>query len=173
LLKAAPGAAFSLSLGHNLLLAGLLEWRFGTVMEPVPEQAILWLPLRRALFDGPLPVGVVLDSRQPPPWVDALLTFLRQIPGSDTRILPLANRGRSSSRRPAGQLFSRKGRLFRPAQDCLVRFGDAIAIDQTPEELEERPVSYLPPSWKPQLQGSHTWKESSVSQVIDGRRYVE
>jgi hypothetical protein len=78
--------------------------------------------------------------------------------------------------RSAGQLFWRKGRLFRPTQDCSVRYGYAITVNEitklTPSEFEEHPVSYLPPSWKPQLLGTHTWNESSVFQVIDGSRYA-
>ena len=79
--------------------------------------------------------------------------------------------------RSAGQLFWRGGRLFRPTQDCSVRYGYAITVNEvtklTPDEFEERPVSYLPPSWKPRLLGTHTWNESSSLQVIDGSRYPE
>lgn len=79
--------------------------------------------------------------------------------------------------RSAGQLFWRKGRLFRPTQDCSVRYGYAITVNEvtklTPDEFEEHPVSYLPPSWKPRLLGTHTWNESSISQVLDGSRYAE
>jgi hypothetical protein len=79
--------------------------------------------------------------------------------------------------RSAGQLFWRSGRLFRPTQDCSVRYGYAIAVNEvtklTPHEFEERPVSYLPPSWRPELLGTHTWNESSAFQVIDGIRYAQ
>jgi hypothetical protein len=79
--------------------------------------------------------------------------------------------------RSAGQLFWRGGRLFRPTQDCSVRYGYAIAVNEvsklTPHEFEERPVSYLPPSWRPDLLGTHTWNESSDFQVIDGIRYAK
>lgn len=79
--------------------------------------------------------------------------------------------------RSAGQLFWKNGRLFRPTQDCSVRYGYAIAINEvvrlTPQEFEERPVSYLPPSWTPGLLGTHTWNENSIYQVIDGIRYAK
>jgi hypothetical protein len=78
--------------------------------------------------------------------------------------------------RSAGQLFWRSGQLFRPTQDCSVRYGYAIAVNEvtklTPYEFEERPVSYIPPSWKSGLLGTHTWNESSAFQVIDGIRYT-
>ncbi len=77
--------------------------------------------------------------------------------------------------RSAGQIFWRDGRLFRPTQDCSVRYGYAITVNEvtklTPHEFEERPVSHIPPSWMPGLLGTHTWNESSSFQVIDGIRY--
>jgi hypothetical protein len=79
--------------------------------------------------------------------------------------------------RSAGQLFWRGGRLFRPTQDCSVRYGYAIAVNEvsklTPHEFEERAISYLPPSWRPDLLGTHTWNESSAFQVVDGIRYAK
>ena len=79
--------------------------------------------------------------------------------------------------RSAGQLFWHSGRLFRPTQDCSVRYGYAIVVNEvtrlTPHEFEERPVSYIPPSWRPELLGTHTWNESSAFQVIDGIRYAQ
>lgn len=78
--------------------------------------------------------------------------------------------------RSAGQLFWRDGRLFRPTQDCSVRYGYAVAVTEvtklTPSEFEERQVSYVPPSWRPDLLGTHTWNESSRFQVLDGKRFV-
>ena len=76
--------------------------------------------------------------------------------------------------RSAGQLFWHNGRLFRPTQDCSVRYGYAMTVNEvtqlTPHTFEERAVSYLPPSWTPGLFGTHTWNESSRWQVIDGIR---
>lgn len=78
--------------------------------------------------------------------------------------------------RSAGQLFWRDGRLFRPTQDCSVRYGYAITINEvtklSPHEFKERPVSYIAPSWMPNLLGTHTWNESAAFQVIDGMRYA-
>jgi hypothetical protein len=87
---------------------------------------------------------------------------------------PVSTSVRSS--RSAGQLFWRNGRLFRPTQDCSVRYGYGILVNEvtklTPDEFEERPVSYLAPSWSPDLLGTHTWNESSAFQVLDGIRYA-
>ncbi len=78
--------------------------------------------------------------------------------------------------RSAGQLFWRDGRLFRLTQDCSVRYGYGITISEvtrlTPREFEERPASYIAPSWRPGLLATHTWNENAAYQVIDGARCV-
>jgi hypothetical protein len=87
---------------------------------------------------------------------------------------PVSTSVRSS--RSAGQLFWRDGRLFRPTQDCSVRYGYAIALNEvtrlTSHEFEERSVSWVPPAWHPGLLGTHTWNESDRLQVLDGQRFV-
>ena len=76
--------------------------------------------------------------------------------------------------RSAGHLFWKDGRLFRPTQDCSVRYGYGMVVNEvtrlTESEFQERPVSYLSPSWRPGLLGTHTWNESSRYQVLDGVR---
>jgi hypothetical protein len=79
--------------------------------------------------------------------------------------------------RSAGHLFWRDGRLFRPTQDCSVRYGYAIRVNEivklTPDDFEERPVAWLGPSWYSSgLLGTHTWNESRRFQVIDGLRVM-
>jgi hypothetical protein len=78
--------------------------------------------------------------------------------------------------RSAGNLFWRNGRLYRPTQDCSVRYGYAIQVNEvtrlTPAEFEERAASWAPPVWRPGLLGIHTWNESSRLQVLDGLRWV-
>ena len=78
--------------------------------------------------------------------------------------------------RSAGHLFWRDGKLFRPAQDCSVRYGYAMVVNEvtklTPQEFEERPVRHVPPSWMPGLLGTHTWNGSPSFQVIDGLRHA-
>ncbi|MGJ5820944.1 glucosamine inositolphosphorylceramide transferase family protein [Paludibaculum fermentans] len=77
--------------------------------------------------------------------------------------------------RSAGHLFWRQGRLFRTTQDCSVRYGYGITVNEvtklTPHEFEEHLVCQIPPTWAPGLLGTHTWNESSAFQVIDGIRY--
>jgi hypothetical protein len=69
-LKAAPVASLSLSTGAYSSPFARSTMPFDAVMELVPEEAMLLLPFRRALFDGvqSLRIGLVLDSHQPSPW---------------------------------------------------------------------------------------------------------
>jgi hypothetical protein len=77
--------------------------------------------------------------------------------------------------RSAGNLFWRKGRLYRPTQDCSIRYGYGIQVNEvtrlTPTEFEEHAVNQVLPSWAPGLLGTHTWNENSKFQVIDGIRF--
>lgn len=79
--------------------------------------------------------------------------------------------------RSAGNLFWEHGKLFRPTQDCSVRYGYSIQMNEiirlTPTEFEERAVNWIPPTWGPELRGTHTWNESSCLQVLDGLRLVK
>lgn len=76
------------------------------------------------------------------------------------------------SSRSAGHLFWKDGRLFRPTQDCSVRYGYAITLNEvdrlTPTEFAEHPVHHILPTWMPGLLGTHTWNQSPHWQVIDG-----
>lgn len=100
-------------------------------------------------------------------WSDRLDGRWRLHPSS-----PLSSSVKNS--RSAGNLFWKDGRLFRPTQDCSVRYGYAMTVNEvlrlTPTDFEERPVTWVPPSWMPGLLGTHTWNESSQWQVVDGLR---
>ena len=77
--------------------------------------------------------------------------------------------------RSAGNLFWRNGRLYRPTQDCSIRYGYAIQVNEvirlTPTEFEEHAVNWIQPAWYPGLLGTHTWNESNQLQVLDGLRW--
>jgi hypothetical protein len=76
--------------------------------------------------------------------------------------------------RPAGSLFYRDGRLFRPAQDCSVRYGYAIVLNEvlklSKTEYQERAAETIQPSWRPGLLGTHTINANERYEVIDGLR---
>ncbi len=73
--------------------------------------------------------------------------------------------------RPAGQLFHREGRLYRPAQCCAPTYGAAVIFNEVlvldPEHYRERQVSRLDPTWDPNLDGCHTFNAAGGKQVLD------
>lgn len=86
---------------------------------------------------------------------------------------PISSSVRNS--RCAGNLYWKDGRLYRVTQDCSVRYGYAMTVNEvtrlTPSEFEERTVRQIRPDWAPGLLGTHTWNETSLWQVIDGFRF--
>ncbi len=86
---------------------------------------------------------------------------------------PISSSVKSS--RSAGHLFYHNGRLLRPTQDCSVRYGYGITINEitqlTTTEFAERCVDFIPPSWRRGLLGTHTLNSSGVFEVVDGLRY--
>jgi len=78
------------------------------------------------------------------------------------------------SARPAGRLFSWHGDLYRPAQDCSVRYGYAITLHKI-EQIDldcyrETEISKIRPTWAPKLVGTHTLNHADGLTVIDGLR---
>lgn len=75
------------------------------------------------------------------------------------------------SARPAGRLFLRDGDLFRPAQDCSVRYGYAIAINRIlrldTDHYQEVEVSRIVPEPSHNQLGTHTLNSSGDLTVID------
>lgn len=60
--------------------------------------------------------------------------------------------------RPAGRLFNSNGRLFRPSQDCFIRYGNGLRINEIvrldPEHYEEKCVREIKP-WSDEILGVH------------------
>lgn len=73
--------------------------------------------------------------------------------------------------RPAGPLFQARETLFRPAQDCSLRYGGAMAIHEitelSPGGYAEQIVDRIHPDWEPGLQGTHTFAYRPGLTVID------
>ena len=109
------------------------------------------------------------------PYMETLLFSSSRLDGPWTRhpASPVSRSVRSC--RSAGHLFWKDGRLFRPTQDCSVRYGYAITVNEitalTATEFEEHPVARVMPTWAPGLLGTHMWNETSRLQVIDGLRF--
>jgi hypothetical protein len=77
--------------------------------------------------------------------------------------------------RGAGPLFRSNGELIRPAQDCSVRYGYAIALNRvlhiSPSDYAEELIEVIFPKWRKDLLGTHTLSSSNAFEAIDGLRY--
>src|SRR5208283_1837879 len=81
-----------------------------------------------------------------------------------------------TSSRPAGNLFRLNGNLYRPSQDCSVRMGGAIVINQvtrlTPEQFHEEIVGRIEPTWAKRICGTHTINTVDKLTVLDCVSYA-
>ena len=79
--------------------------------------------------------------------------------------------------RSAGHVFRHGSRLLRPTQDCTVRYGYGMTINEitrlTPTEFEEHRVGFIGPHWRDGLLGTHTLNSTAGFEVIDGLRYQQ
>ena len=75
------------------------------------------------------------------------------------------------SARPAGALFYKDSKLFRPSQDCSYRYGYATVINEVFEmsttDYNEKPVSQILPKWSKDIVATHTLSHQNKLTVID------
>jgi hypothetical protein len=73
--------------------------------------------------------------------------------------------------RLAGRLFTRGGKLIRPAQDCAPGYGAAVVFNEIleldPIRYRERVLSRLAPDWDTSLDGCHTYSAAGGIEVLD------
>ena len=76
-----------------------------------------------------------------------------------------------SNARCAGKLFVRDGVIFRPSQDCSVRYGRGININRVTKlnsreycEIREQEIR---PDWNRKLKGIHTLNSDGAMMVVD------
>ena len=66
--------------------------------------------------------------------------------------------------RPAGNVFNENGKLYRPAQDCSIRYGYGIRIQEILEmsesEYVEREVEFIEPKWDKKIIATHTFSKA-------------
>jgi hypothetical protein len=78
--------------------------------------------------------------------------------------------------RPAGNVFSVDGRLYRPSQDCSSTYGGAVVINEivrlSATEFEERPAARIDPiADGPYPDGLHTLNAMGEGAVFDSKRF--
>ncbi|MFY0604916.1 MAG: hypothetical protein JXQ93_13335 [Flavobacteriaceae bacterium] len=74
--------------------------------------------------------------------------------------------------RPAGKIFIKNNKIYRPSQDCTGVYGSSININQIKTldrktYLEEH-ITNLKPEWDKEIKGIHTLNFNDHSTVIDG-----
>jgi hypothetical protein len=87
---------------------------------------------------------------------------------------PIKSDARSS--RPAGVLFEHGGSLYRPAQDCTVRYGHSIVVNRIERlgvtEFSERCAWRIEPRWRRGIAATHTLNAADGIAVVDGMRWL-
>jgi len=82
--------------------------------------------------------------------------------------------GDTAIARGAGPITRWNGRLIRPVQNCLIRYGYSMTLQEivqlSPTVLEERPLEEILPSWHPGLAGTHTFCPAGQALALDALR---
>jgi hypothetical protein len=75
------------------------------------------------------------------------------------------------SARPAGSLFMKDGKLFRPSQDCSKSYGYGFDLNEieilSETEYRERKIISIRPDWDKKIQATHTFANCGNLTVID------
>ena len=79
------------------------------------------------------------------------------------------------SARPAGRIFEENGKIFRPSQDCSLRYGYALNMNRitklSEDDYEEVLERKILPDWLPGLKRNHTINFGSNAAVIDAFKW--
>jgi hypothetical protein len=75
--------------------------------------------------------------------------------------------------RPAGRVFERNGRIYRPSQIDSPHYGYGTNLNEiirlTETEYEEKPVASIEPKWDKNITGAHTFNYGHGLTLIDAR----
>jgi hypothetical protein len=73
--------------------------------------------------------------------------------------------------RPAGRIFTRDGKLYRPSQDCSVTYGYGFDLNEilvlSENEYREECVVAVRPDWDKKISATHTYGTDGQFQIID------
>ena len=79
------------------------------------------------------------------------------------------------SARPAGKIFIKDNKIYRPSQDCSGRYGIAFSLCQivtlTETEYKEIQISKVEAKWESKIKGIHTFNFDQNITVIDALKY--
>lgn len=76
-----------------------------------------------------------------------------------------------SKSRPAGMIFHWQNEIYRPSQDCAIRYGYAVNFNRittlTPSDYKESSVGKINPHWDSRCLGVHTYNSDNSHVVLD------
>ena len=74
--------------------------------------------------------------------------------------------------RPAGNIFERNGKLYRPSQDCSKSYGYGFNLNEierlSETDYKEKLVKNIRPDWDTSIQRTHTYQFVNGLLIIDG-----
>jgi len=77
--------------------------------------------------------------------------------------------------RGAGRIFEEDGRLYRPAQDCLMGYGKSVVLREitvlTADAFQERTVARIEPDRARKQTALHTWNRSEEWLFTDAKQW--
>ncbi len=106
-----------------------------------------------------------------------LFLFYSDSPVSDDWVSHPMNPVVADSRkaRPAGKLFMDGGRIYRPSQDCSIRYGNSLNLNEiivlTETDYLEKEIYKNKPVWNKNLRGMHTFNTDKGITIIDAYSY--
>ncbi len=75
--------------------------------------------------------------------------------------------------RSAGGMFEYGGKLYRPSQDCLKRYGHRVLFNEVivinEQEYQEKTVTSIDPHWDKKIVATHTFSHQNKLTVIDAQ----
>ena len=170
--------------GKTYLIPESVENRTIDLYECV-EFPLQW-KFKKTLMDGVLAVDTTLLRHQGKwwmftgiaPWQKALpfvelhLFFADDLLAGSWRphprnpVIPQAN-----CARPAGSLFTREGKLIRPAQNCSKMYGYGVDFYQvvvlSETEYTEKRIESIQPDWNEKVLATHSYSQNELLTVID------
>jgi hypothetical protein len=116
----------------------------------------------------------MIENRGASAWDELFLFYSDRFPCSDWTSHPLNPIISDSTRaRPAGKLFERNGRIYRPSQNCSVRYGYGLHISEitclNEYEYSEKIVTSIEPKWARNILGVHSFNHEKRLSVIDAQ----
>lgn len=145
------------------------QWRFwGSLMENViaADTTILFREGKYWMFTNIQPEqGVAANEQLHIFYSDSLLSNTWTPHHANPVISDVSNA------RPAGNIFEYEGSLYRPSQDCAVRYGWGMSINKilklNENEYIEENIAHVAPTWEKDLLATHTYNRQGKLSVID------